>query len=176
MSVKDILKPKSGMEVWRALKSQHYTILLGIPMMLIGICMAITLFTCIPGKSYTSHHTMQKVDWLKATGDSTYVNHIPMPPLELIDETLKKHVRDSISSAYHKEVTAKDWVTLEIKVPEKEQPTLPKIFNKNITFFKRLTNIITAAILILTAIVFFVIPIIVWSKRYGDDDNYNNRY
>jgi len=174
MSVKDILKPKTRAEIWAITVQRHFVLMIGIPTMLVGLTMAITLLSCIPGSSYVEHREIRKVEWLEATGDSTYVNYVPTPPL-VLDESLKKSVRDSITEVHAAEVT-NDWVSLETKKFKKEPIKLPLVFKKNISFFKRFINITCVALLILISGLLIILPIVVMSKRYGDQDTHHYGY
>ena len=169
MGVKDILKPKSRSEIWALTVQRHIVLMIGIPSILVGLTMAITFLSCIEGSSYINYLKIEKVNWAEATGDSTFVDHVPTPAL-VLDESLKNSVKDSIIEVYEAAVDD-DWVALEIKKPVKEQPNLPLVFKENVTFFKRMANITTIGLLILITGLFIILPIVAMVRRYGDDDN-----
>jgi len=172
MSAQDILKPKSRREIWKIIYKRHFVLIIGIPTMLFGLTMAITLLSCIPGSSYAEYHDIAKTEWLEATGDSTFVDFVPEPYIETPKDATKAEA-DSIDNLNTKRTTDK-YVVLEIIEPVKEPIKLPYVFKKNVNFFKRYVNVSFVGVLILMAVLMIILPIISMVRRYGYQAQQNN--
>lgn len=187
----DLLRPKSRQEIendfrnkykiskdqWDKLmkllkapfNSKHFVLWWGFPTIVLGVSMAISLFTCIPpSSSYTEYKTINKSEWLEYTGDSTYVGYKPPLEIEMPSKNEStKHERDSIQNEIDN-IKTKDWLAVEIPPKKRSFPQihLPKIYKSDITFFKRVINIFYVGIIILLTGVFIIVPIVCIVKNY----------